>query len=684
MGVNIRWFGSYRLPAPALSGAESLASRIWPRLCSVLAIALTASALTASQARAAAEDKGSSPEKERSLIRTLTSKAPPDEKALACKQLSISGTKKAVPALAALLTDRRLASWARIALEAIPDPAADAALRRAMGKLKGNLAVGVINSVGNRRDAQAVTGLAKKLKDGDAQVASAAAVALGKIGGDKAARALERALPSAPAEVRPAIAEGCIRCAEGFLAQQKTAEAITLYDLVRGASVPQQKILEATRGAILARGPDGIPLLLDQLRAADKAQFGMGLRTARELPGREVTETLAAELQQCAPNRQPRILLALAERGDPAALPVVVAAAGDGPKELRLMAVGLLERLGNVTSVPALLEAAVSSDAELAQAAEGVLARLPGKDVDADLLSRLSPATGKLRRILIELAAQRRIDGALPGIVASLQDGDAHVCTAAVQAVGSLGAEREAVELAKLVEKTHDTKHRADIEAALVAIAGRKGAASVPPLLPLMQSNDSATRILALHALAGAGGPEALAAVRAALSDKDEAVQDEAVRTLSTWPNTWPEDDSVAEPLLALARSSQKTSHQVLGLRGYLEYVQTDKKLQDTDKPGKIKELLPLFHRPEEKRLAIAAIGAIPTAITLELLIAFADEPVLADEACTALLKLSEEAKPGITAAERQKALRTVVEQSKNGARKKKAQEKLTQLTSGK
>ena len=84
-------------------------------------------------------------------------------------------------------------------------------------------------------------------------------------------------------------------------------------------------------------------------------------------------------------------------------------------------------------------------------------------------------------------------------------------------------------------------------------------------------SVEASLRTIGLHALASAGGPEALSAVKSAVEDTDESVQDEAVRTLSNWPNNWPEDGSVGEPLLALARSDRKTSHQMLGLRGYLQ-----------------------------------------------------------------------------------------------------------------
>ena len=70
-------------------------------------------------------------------------------------------------------------------------------------------------------------------------------------------------------------------------------EAIALYDLIRKAEVPVSYRVGATRGAILARGADGIPFLIEQLRSSDKGLFQIALSTAREFPGRDIDKALA-------------------------------------------------------------------------------------------------------------------------------------------------------------------------------------------------------------------------------------------------------------------------------------------------------------------------------------------------------------------------------------------------------
>ncbi|HUS72333.1 MAG TPA: HEAT repeat domain-containing protein [Sedimentisphaerales bacterium] len=636
--------------------------------------------IVAMSAGTIAQDQPAADVKQRDLIAVLQSDAPKSEKAIACKKLVIYGTEQCVPALAPLLEDKELASWARIALEAIPGPAADTALRDASSELKGRLLVGVINSIGMRGDAKAVDILANKLNDDDINVASAAAVALGHIGGEKAAKALTKALAIAPASVRSAVAEGCILCAERFLAQDRTAEAVKLYDTVRKADVPDQRHLEAIRGAILARQSAGLPLLIEQLRSEDKKRLGIGLRTARELPGRNVTEALAVELDRLSPDRRPLLLLALADRSDSAVLPIVHKTAQSSSKDLRITAINILIRLGDVSCVPVLLEAATEDDAKLKQAAMETLVRLPGKDVDADILARLPQAGGKLQQVLIELAGQRQISQALPAVVLSLHDVDAETRGAAIRTISIIGQDQQTADLVKLLQNTKNSSERSDIRKALLAISGRCGAKCIPHLKPLTQSRDNELHMIGLRALAIIGGSDALMAVKSAIEKAEPPAQDEAVRILSNWPYNWPEDTEAGQALLMLATSAKKIPHQVLGLRGYLQYIRGNKKLSNERKVARIKDILSHIKRPEEKRQAIAVLGEVPSASALELLTMLAEDPAVVEEAYSAMVQIAANDIRGISMDQRRQVLQTVAEKSRNDGTRQRARKTLSGL----
>src|SRR5690606_4493976 len=124
------------------------------------------------------------------------------EKAKACQRLSMVGTDAAVPAVAPLLTDTKLSHYARYALETIPGSVPDEALRAALPKVKGDVLVGVVNSIGKRGDAGAVDALTKLTNGPDENTARAAASALGHIGSPEAARAIQSALGETKDPVR--------------------------------------------------------------------------------------------------------------------------------------------------------------------------------------------------------------------------------------------------------------------------------------------------------------------------------------------------------------------------------------------------------------------------------------------------------------------------------------------------
>jgi len=627
---------------------------------------LAIAACTVSAAESAAE-------KEAKLIAILKSDAPPQDKAIPCKQLAIYGTKDAVPALAPLLANKDLASWARIALEAIPGPEADEALRSALPKLSGLLLVGTINSIGARRDAKAVQTLAAKLNDSDREVVAAAAAALGKISGAEAAKVLNQALARANKQTMPAISEGAVLCAERFLADGKFSEATQLYDAVRKADVPKQRWLEATRGAILARQSRGLPLLLEQLRSPERVEFAMALRTARELKGREVTEAIGAEIQRAGSDREVMLLLALADRNDDAVFPRLLQVAQQGSKPTRVAALGLLDRFTDASAVPVLLNAAGENDAEVATPAKATLARMESKTVDGEILKRLPAASGKNRQMLIELAALRRIEGAIPAAVTSVKDADPGIRRAALSTLSAIGSEKQIADLVTLLSNTKEAD-REPIEQALATISGRAGARSLPHILPLAKNSNAELRKVALRTFATIGGSDALAAVNTAVDDSEESVRDEAVGTLATWPNNWPDDGTVAEPLMSLIKTGKKRSYQVQGVRGYLLYVQENKKLTNADKVKAIDDLLPLLKQPPEKRLAISALSSIPTAKSIESLVLLAEDPAIAEEACLAIVNVATaRGLQGASKELRQKALQTVMDKSKNDATRKKA-----------
>jgi HEAT repeats len=196
-------------------------------------------------------------DREAKLLAVLKSNAGEKEKADACRELARVGTKEAVAPLAALLGDEKLSHMARYALEPIPDPAVDDALRDATTRLKGRLLVGVIGSIGVRRDANALDLLKQRLSDTDPEVAQAAARALGSLGSSNAVHALEDSVAGAPAPNQQAIYEGLFRCAESIAAHGKRDDALAIYDRLSAPQVPEAVRHGATKRAHLLRSAPG-------------------------------------------------------------------------------------------------------------------------------------------------------------------------------------------------------------------------------------------------------------------------------------------------------------------------------------------------------------------------------------------------------------------------------------------
>jgi hypothetical protein len=145
------------------------------------------------------------------------------------------------------------------------------------------------------------------------------------------------------------------------------------------------------------------------------------------------------------------------------------------------------------------------------------------------------------------------------------------------------------------------------------------------------------------------------------------------VRILSTWPNNWPEDSQAGQTLLVLATSAEKMPHQVLGLRGYLQYIRGNKKLSNEQKVAKVKDMWHYIKRSEEKQQAIAVLGEAPSVSALELLTALAEDPAVAEETYSAMVRIASQDIRGISKDQRRQVLQIVADKSRIEGTKQRA-----------
>jgi len=602
------------------------------------AVFLTAVIAMAVASARTAKAQDISAKNEQELITILRSDAPAAERALACKHLSVKGSSEAIPELAKLLADEQLASWSRIALEVIPGAAADEALRKAADSLQGRLLVGAINSIGVRRDAQAVDLLTARVRDQDAEVASAAAVALGRIGDAAAAKSLRQMLAAAPVKVRSAVAEGCVLCAERFLSEGNSAEAAAIYDEVRKADVPKQRMLEATRGAILARREEGIPLLVEQFRSPDKGLFQIALSTAREFPGREVDQALAAELDRAPPERAALVILAMADRRETVVLPAVLKAAASGPKQVRIAAIGALGRVGDATCLSPLLAIALESDADLGRTAREALAALPGETVDKQIVARLAQGEGKMYPLLLELVGQRRID-AVAALLKAVNHSDRAVRNAALTSLGNTVTAKDLSALiAQVVSPTYaDSAPAAQqaLKTAAIRMPDREAVAA--ELAAAIERSPVPTKVVLLEILGSVGGTKALQTVGAAAKSNDPQLQEISSRLLGEWMTI-----DAAPVLLDLAKTGKPgDKYQVRALRGYIR-IARQFTMTEQQRAEMCRAAMGIARQPAEQKLVLEVLTRYPSLETLKLAVEATKTPELKADARNATQAISQ------------------------------------------
>ncbi|MCX7886701.1 MAG: HEAT repeat domain-containing protein, partial [Verrucomicrobiae bacterium] len=420
------------------------------------------------------------------------------------RQLELMGRGEVVPSLCKLLEDgdAELRECARRALERNPDAKAADCLRGALQRATDPVwKIGLVHSLGRRRDPRAASLIVPLL--GDAQVGGAAARALGEIATSEAVRALWRVFDSQPAAVE-ALCEAAVRLRSDSIARE-------LYRRSKASHV------RAAALSVLG-GRDR--------RLLEEALLGEDVRLQKAAVDVSTPAVLVALLPRMPASAKVFALRVVdSERA-------VLECFGDPDESVRVAALEAMARVGTASSVPALIRASVSGTEAERAAANDSLATINGRGAAEAIERQAQDGESAARVAAIQALSARVAKHTVPALLRYAAEADAAVSRAALSAVARLGGDESLEPLVSLV-----ISGRAGAKEALHTVAGRSAnkAGLARKLAAQLQKVAGEQVGEILEVLAVLGGAEALSnVVKFARSDSEE-VKDRAVRALSQW-----------------------------------------------------------------------------------------------------------------------------------------------------
>jgi HEAT repeat protein len=534
--------------------------------------------------------------------------------------------------LARMLADEMQAESARQALAPVPGAAVDALLLQALGQSRGKVRLGVVETLGVRRTAGAVAGLASLLGDADTALAAAAARALGQIGDAAALAALQRA----PVPAAPVVVQAMLDVAGRLPARDAAAVFSEVY---ANPAVASHLRAAALRGLIDVEPASATERILAAV-AGDELIFreaALGAVVAQ--PGSAVAEQLAARFHSLSPEVQLAVLAALVRKGDAVAVPAVVAALASEKADVRQAALAAIGHLpGDAEIAERLARIAATTEGDEAKTAAASLARLRGSGV-AEAIRTGATNAGEvaLRVVYLKQLAARNMTEDLPLLWSLRTAMEAKVRIAAVDALGEIAPPGEQRALLDWTLRATDLQEQARAERALVNVTLRQSdeATRAQVVIDAINQGDAAAKILLLPTLQRLGGKAALACAVLHAGHADAAVADAAIDVLVRWA-----DAAGLRPLVTIAEQASRTDARTAAINGAIRQYERARDLRPADRSDVLARLFRVAATTTARKRVIRLLGACKDQTALALAEGLAGDKEIGAEAHYASLAI--------------------------------------------
>lgn len=568
-----------------------------------------------------------------SVLKSPNSSA--NQRAQACQDLGAVGGEEAIQPLAELLDDQEFSHYARYGLQTNPAAAASEALLQATTRLEGDLLVGVVNSLGARKEPAAIPRLAELVTAADRSVAVAAAGALAEIGTDEALDTLSGLPVTKHAHLADPLMEG----AEQRMMRGDRKQAAKLFQSITSAPVANHIQRSACIGLVDASSQqEAIDLIKAYLAAGENGIFQAGVQCAVRSSDPAAAGLLAAVVTTSPPARQLQLLAAIESRGDLAAIQAVRGAANSDDLDIQAAAIRGLGALGDSSDIGRLVSAALDDELRIRDSAMAALCSVEGENVESRLLNLLKDSNEPYRDIAAQVLGRRRMEAAsAPLLAAATSDSSHEVRLAAMKALARIAPPAALPELLNLASATTTPAEQREARNAALASALRVSDRSRAAELVASHVEDAPAAHLGFlfDALGAIGGPRALELVADAADSPKRQFQNEATRVLGGWPTA-----DAAPALLSVA--SKPHPYRVRALRGYLR-VTRQFDFSSAKRVEMVGQAIPLADRTEERQLALAILERHPSAASLKLAQTLLDRDLLGEKASSAVILIAEE-----------------------------------------
>ncbi|MBT5690627.1 MAG: HEAT repeat domain-containing protein [Opitutae bacterium] len=568
-----------------------------------------------------ASPSAANPAIEKKLIVVLTSRdATQDGKAIACRLLQQIGTDNAVSALSDLLTDEVLSHYALLPLERLQSSSADKAMRDALSKAPAKLKVGLLGSIGERRDAKALKAIQVLAKDRDIAVSRASIVAIGKIANDDAAKFLAGLeVPESLVAVQLDALLACAERLEGSLSAR-------LYEKVLESKGTHYRIA-SLKGLLHTDGKKGAKLIVESIKGDDASLRKGVLGLVAGEPGDDLTKAVVAALGNLAMAQQSEVITALGARGDSAALKEISGYVKSEDAGVRDAAIAAVGQLGNVDSVAMLLE--LGQSRELAAKASAAIARMEGDGINDALISAMK--NKDLQVPALKAIVARGGKDAAPSLLKLVNDKNPDLRKEAWSGLATIAGDKD---LGAMVKASASIKDSSAQGFALSAIKrafsrARNKEAAFNGIADHFDSANNLTKLFVLDLATGVGSRRALDMERAALTSGNEELRQKAIRALANWSNA-----SAAGDLLKLAKDAASDRDRLLALRGYIRLAGTAGGIKSgQERTAMLKQADALAKRTDEKRMIVGNLRSGGTPEALKMLFVYIKDESLRREA---------------------------------------------------